>query len=72
MKKELHVIVNEWRILPRAMILVYGYVFYTVTEWFMQLVLPTSQQTTFVSVVVGAAAAFFGLYVNSGGKKTNE
>lgn len=57
------------RIVPRAMVLMYGYIFYEVTGWFMTLVAPNSQQAAFVSVIVGASAAFFGLYVNSGNIK---
>ena len=62
-------IINNLRIVPRTMILMYGYIFYQVTQWFMSLVAPNSQQAAFVSVIVGASAAFFGLYVNSGNTK---
>jgi len=62
-------IINDWRLIPRVMVLMYGYTFYHVTEWFMGLVAPNSQQAAFVSVIVGASAAFFGLYVNSGSTK---
>lgn len=58
--------VNRWRIIPRVMILLYGYMFWRVAEWFMQLPDPNAAQSAFVSVMVGAAATFFGLYVNSG------
>ena len=47
----------------------YAYAFYSVTEWFMALPDPTNAQSAFVSVVVGAGAAWFGLYVGSGSKK---
>ena len=68
MIRDLHKVVDKWRIVPRIMVLMYGYIFYEVSQWFMGLVAPTMPQATFVSVIVGAAAAFFGLYVNSGGK----
>jgi len=58
--------VNRWRIVPRIMILLYGYMFYHVSMWFMALPDPNAAQSAFVSVMVGAAATFFGLYVNSG------
>ena len=58
-------IVNSWRVIPRLMIGLYGYMFYRVAEWFMALPDPSAAQSTFVSVMVGAAATFFGLYVNS-------
>lgn len=59
-------IINRWRVIPRLMIGLYGYMFYRVAEWFMALPDPTAAQSAFVSVIVGASAAFFGLYVNSG------
>ena len=37
-------------------------------QWFMALPEPNNAQAGFVSVVVGAGAAWFGLYVN--GKST--
>lgn len=54
------------RVFPRALIILYAVIFWFVTNWFMGLTEPTSQHAAFVSTIVGAAAAFFGLYVNSG------
>ena len=54
---------TAWRIFPRLLITLYGFAFYRTTEWFMQLQDPTNAQSAFVSVVVGAGAAWFGLYV---------
>jgi hypothetical protein len=42
--------------------------FYNVANWFMLLPEPNNAQAGLVSVVVGAGAAWFGLYVNSTGK----
>lgn len=58
--------INRWRIIPRMMLGLYGYMFWRVAEWFMALDAPNAAQSAFVSVMVGAAATFFGLYVNSG------
>lgn len=58
---------DQWRIVPRLLILTYMVVFYSVCSWFMQLPDPNNAQAGFVSVIVGAGAAWFGLYVNSGG-----
>lgn len=60
---------NRWRIWPRLIITLYGFAFYRTTEWFMALEDPTNAQAGFVSVIVGAGAGFFGIYVNG---KTNE
>jgi len=55
---------SAWRIIPRALILSYMIVFYQTCNWFMNLPDPNNAQAGFVSVVVGAGAAWFGLYVN--------
>jgi len=55
---------NRWRIWPRLIITLYGIAFYRTTEWFMALPDPTNAQAGFVSVIVGAGAGFFGIYVN--------
>ena len=59
---------DKLRIFPRVFISVYIYMFYNVAEWFMLLPEPNNAQAGLVSVVVGAGAAWFGLYVNSTGK----
>ena len=55
---------SAWRIVPRLLILSYMIVFYQTCNWFMDLADPNNAQAGFVSVVVGAGAAWFGLYVN--------
>ena len=45
----------------------YIYLLYQVTEWFMALPDPSMPQAGLVSVVVGAGAAWFGLYTRSNG-----
>lgn len=55
---------DRWRIWPRLIITLYGIAFYRTTEWFMDLPDPTNSQSAFVSVIVGAGAGFFGIYVN--------
>ena len=56
---------SRWRLFPRAFISIYIYLLYEVTNWFMALPSPGAEQAGLVSVVVGAGAAWFGLYVNS-------
>ena len=55
---------DSWRIVPRMLILSYMIVFYQTCNWFMNLTDPNNAQAGFVSVVVGAGAAWFGIYVN--------
>ena len=62
--------VDQWRIFPRVFISTYIYLLYKVTIWFMGLDDPTMAQSGLVSIVVGAGAAWFGLYAGtSKGKK---
>lgn len=55
---------DKWRIWPRMIITLYGYAFYKTTTWFMALEDPSNAQAGFVSVIVGAGAGFYGIYVN--------
>ena len=56
---------DKLRVFPRVFITVYIYIFWECAEWFMALPEPNNAQAGLVSVVVGAGAAWFGLYVNS-------
>lgn len=60
---------DRLRLFPRAFISVYIYLLYDVCQWFMALPDPNTQQAGLVSVIVGAGAAWFGLYVSSGNNK---
>ena len=64
--------IDKWRIWPRLLITLYGVMFYRTTEWFMSLPDPTNAQSAFISVIVGACAAWFGLYCGSGPKLTGK
>ena len=55
---------DAWRIWPRMIITLYGIAFYETTTWFMSLEDPSNAQAGFVSVIVGAGAGFYGIYVN--------
>ena len=56
---------DKLRLFPRLFITVYIWMFYDVVQWFMSLPDPTNQQAGLVSIIVGAGAAWFGLYVRS-------
>ena len=60
---------DKLRIFPRLFITVYIWMFYDVVQWFMALEAPTNQQAGLVSIIVGAGAAWFGLYVRTGSSK---
>ena len=69
LKEELPQFLSNWRTVPRIMMVLYGLVFYNTMQWFMALDAPNNAQAGFVSVVVGAGAAWFGLYVNGKSSK---
>lgn len=71
-KCEIPEFMNNWRLIPRLLMALYCYAFYTVTTWFMGMPDPTTAQAGFVSVIVGAGAGFFGLYVGTGANKKKE
>tara|TARA_R100001530_G_scaffold42805_1_gene32599 strand:+ start:2589 stop:2963 length:375 start_codon:yes stop_codon:yes gene_type:complete len=57
--------IDSWRIIPRLFLSVYMYLLYFTTFWFMDLPDPSFEQSGLISIVVGAGAAWFGLYTNS-------
>ena len=62
--------VDSWRIFPRIFITTYIILLYKCVIWYMNLPNPTMEQSGLISVVVGAGAAWFGLYAGtSKGKK---
>ena len=61
--------VDSWRIWPRAFLSVYIFLIYWVVMWFLDLPEPSIEQSGLISILVGAGAAWFGLYVNSAAKE---
>ena len=59
--------VDSWRIFPRVFLSVYMYLLYYTTFWFMDLPEPSFEQSVLISIVVGAGAAWFGLYAGTSG-----
>ena len=60
-------VLDQFRVIPRLIMVAYIYAFYSSTTWFMALPDPTNSQAAFISTIVGAGAAFFGLYVGKAG-----
>ena len=60
--------VDAWRIFPRWFLTVYIVLLYKVVIWYMNLGAPTMEQSGLVSIVVGAGAAWFGLYTGTSKK----
>jgi|TARA_R100001460_G_scaffold104942_1_gene151027 hypothetical protein len=63
--------IDAWRIFPRMFLTVYIVLLYKCTIWFMELDAPTFEQSGLISVVVGAGAAWFGLYAGTAKDKIN-
>ena len=63
--------IDRWRIIPRLLMLLYGIAFYKCMVWFMELPEPTLEQSGLVSIIVGAGAAWFGLYAGTAKDKIN-
>ena len=63
--------IDAWRIFPRAFLSVYIFLLYYCTMWFMDLQDPTLEQSGLISIVVGAGAAWFGLYAGTAKDKIN-
>ena len=61
--------VDSWRNFPRIFITTYIILLYKCVIWYMNLPNPTMEQSGLISIVVGAGAAWFGLYTGSSKKK---
>jgi len=60
--------VDAWRIFPRLFLTVYIILLYKCVIWYMELADPTLEQSGLISIVVGAGAAWFGLYTGTSKK----
>ena len=61
--------VDAWRIFPRLFLTVYIILLYKCVIWYMDLADPTLEQSGLISIVVGAGAAWFGLYTGTSKSK---
>lgn len=60
---------NEWRIIPRLLMLAMLLMTYRVVEWFMTIDNPSLEQAGVISVMTGALTGSFGLFLGSGKKE---
>ena len=63
--------VDAWRIFTRVFLSVYIFLLYYSTMWFMALPEPSLEQSGLISIIVGAGAAWFGLYAGTSKGKTD-
>ena len=55
---------NRWRIIPRALMVLYGWMCVETFWWFTAIEEPNTAQSVFSSAIIGAGAAWFSIYVN--------
>lgn len=60
---------DQWRVIPRLLMITMLFSTYRVVEWYMGLPEPTTQQTTLVSIMTGMLSGSFGLFLGSGRKE---
>lgn len=58
---------NNWRIIPRLILLAYWHIVWQSAEWFMKLHDPTTQQVTFISLILTSLGVVIGFYLKTGG-----
>lgn len=64
--------IDSWRVFPRIFLTVYIILLHDTVYWFMTLKDPNPAQAGLISVIVGAGAAWFGLYINGKPNKPKE
>lgn len=57
---------DDWRIIPRVLVALYGWLCFDTHQWFTALPDPTSAQQLYASVIWGGAAVWFGVYAKTG------
>lgn len=63
---------NRLRIIPRAIIAMYGMLIWISVSWFMGLADPTTQQMALVTTIAGMAPVVFGFYMQGGINKPSK
>lgn len=57
-------ILDDWKVLPRLMMLAVTILTYQSVHWFMNLADPSNAQAGLVSVCMGALTGCFGIWMN--------
>ena len=65
-----HTVIDDWKILPRLMMLAVTVLTYKAVLWFMTLPDPTVAQSGLVSVCMGALTGCFGIWMGKEAKTT--
>ena len=65
-----HTIVDDWKVIPRLMMLAVTILTYQALHWYMALPDPTIQQSVLVSVCMGALTGCVGIWMGNESKTT--
>lgn len=65
-----HTVVDDWKVIPRLMMLAVTVLTYQAVHWYMALPDPTIQQSGLVSVCMGALTGCFGIWMGKESKTT--
>ena len=65
-----HTVIDDWKIVPRLMMLAVTVLTYKAVLWFMTLPDPTVAQSGLVSVCMGALTGCFGIWMGKEAKTT--
>ena len=63
-----HKIIDDWKLIPRLMMVAVTVLTYQAVHWFMKLPDPSIAQSGLVSVCMGALTGTFAVFVNAEGK----
>ena len=63
---EIAELIDAWRIVPRSILVFYGYLVWYVANWFMVIPNPGTGQTAFTVSIAGSIPVVIALYQNSG------
>ena len=61
--------IDDWKIIPRLMMLAVTILTYQSVHWFMAIDNPSNAQAGLVSVCMGALTGCFGIWMNGEAKK---
>ena len=67
-----HTVVDDWKIVPRLMMIAVTVLTYKAVLWFMTLPEPSAAQAGLVSVVTGAMTGAFAVWMNHEGKHPHQ
>ena len=64
-----HTVIDDWKIVPRLLMMAVTILTYQSVHWYMSLPDPTIQQSGLVSVCMGALTGCFGIWMGKESQK---